>query len=143
MKGVFILDKPVLTLGQKMKNLRLENGYTQKFVAEQLSVTRSAYSYYETDKTSPDRASLGILAKIFAVDVTYLIYEENYIPTFNDNNIRSNTKPAMTMGALSQDERELIAAYRRAKPSLQRKIRITLQKEIIKPIVHPDDIIKK
>lgn len=63
-------------LGQKIKNLRIENSLTQKDLAEKLYVTAQAVSRWENDEVEPSIATLTEMAKIFNVSVSELLEEE-------------------------------------------------------------------
>ena len=46
-------------------------------MANILNVDRSTYSYYETEKTSPDIATLITLSNVFCVGIEELLGQEN------------------------------------------------------------------
>jgi transcriptional regulator with XRE-family HTH domain len=52
-----------MTLGQKLKKLRIEKGLTQKDLADQLHVTFQTISKWEGDTNEPDFSTLKELAK--------------------------------------------------------------------------------
>ena len=54
-----------IKIGKKLRMLREKFGYTQQHMANILNVDRSTYSYYETEKTSPDIATLITLSNVF------------------------------------------------------------------------------
>lgn len=58
---------------ERLKKERKKSGLTQEDVAKQLGITRSAYTYYETDKTQPSLETAAKLADIFKVSLDYLI----------------------------------------------------------------------
>lgn len=60
-----------------LKNLRLQNGYTQKDVAKKLNVTSQCYQGYETGYRQPTPEMLCKLADVFGVSVDYLLGREN------------------------------------------------------------------
>lgn len=57
----------------KLKNARLETGYTQKQVAEATNIDRSALSKYETGDLEPPLETLGLLADFYIVSVDWLL----------------------------------------------------------------------
>ena len=63
-------------LADKLKRFRLQSGFTQRNVAEVLSVSRSTYTYYELGRTSPDPATLNRIAKLFNVSVEEFFSDE-------------------------------------------------------------------
>lgn len=60
-----------------LKQLRKQNSFTQKEVAEQLKVTAQCYQGYETGYRQPTPEMLCKLADIFGVSVDYLLGREN------------------------------------------------------------------
>ena len=65
-----------MTLGQKLKKLRSEKGFTQKDLADQLHVTFQTVSKWESDTNEPDITTLKELAKFFGCSIDYLLSEE-------------------------------------------------------------------
>ena len=62
-------------LGEALRKYRLRTGLTQKSVSEALGISRSAYTYYETGKTSPDPTMLFRIACMFDVPLD-LFFDE-------------------------------------------------------------------
>lgn len=60
-------------LGEKIKQLRTEKGYTQKDLADKLFVTAQAVSRWEKNEVEPSVSTLTELAKIFSVSVDNLL----------------------------------------------------------------------
>lgn len=65
-----------MSLGQKLKKLRVENGLTQKDLADQLHVTFQTVSKWESDTNEPDFSTIKELAKIFDCSIEYLFSDE-------------------------------------------------------------------
>lgn len=59
-------------LGEKLKNLRKQHGFTQQVVADRLGVTRNAYNKYENEGLNPSTEKLIKLAIIFNTTTDYL-----------------------------------------------------------------------
>ena len=66
-----------MTLGQKIKKLRIDNHLTQKDLAEQLYVTFQTVSKWEKDENEPDVPTLREMSKLFGCSLNYLLSEEN------------------------------------------------------------------
>lgn len=62
-----------MSFAEKLKALREENHYTQKYVAQYLNVSRSTIAGYETKNRQPSHEKLTILAELFHVSVDFLI----------------------------------------------------------------------
>lgn len=60
-----------------LKQLRKQNGFTQKQMAEQLGITISAYGNYELGQRQPTPEMLCKIADILGVSVDYLLGREN------------------------------------------------------------------
>ena len=58
------MDTPDLTLGAKIKELRLNQGYTQAQVADAIHISAQAYSRWENDERQP---SYHLLAKLLYI----------------------------------------------------------------------------
>lgn len=63
---------------KKLKKLRLENGISQKDLADELGISRSCLANYETGKRQPDNEMLVKIADRFQVLVDYLVDRTNY-----------------------------------------------------------------
>ena len=57
----------------RIKELRLEKGFTQKELAQKLNTTNSAVCDWEKGRTQPDLQTLASIAKIFDVSADYLL----------------------------------------------------------------------
>ena len=60
------------TLGERLKDLRKEKGYTLEQVAEKLNTTKITISRYENNLREPKRETISQLAKLFNVSTDYL-----------------------------------------------------------------------
>lgn len=54
-----------MTLGEKLKDLRKKQGFTQEKLAEQLAVSRQAITKWETDGGIPDIENITAIASCF------------------------------------------------------------------------------
>ena len=59
--------------GERLKELRLEKGLTQKQVANEIGNTQSAIVYWESNKQEPTISTLKKLCRFFNVSADYLI----------------------------------------------------------------------
>ena len=57
---------------ERLKELRIEKGYSQEDIAKAIGVTRTAISYWETNKKEPVFSSAVKLSKYFNVSLEYL-----------------------------------------------------------------------
>lgn len=78
-------------IGNFIKELRKEKGFTQKELAEKLHITDRAVSKWERGLSAPDLALLEPLSEIFDVTIGELIYgqrDENRIDSASDTVIK-------------------------------------------------------
>ena len=61
-----------MNLGEKLKELRLNYGYTQKQLSEKLSISRVNYTRYENGKVRPDYETLIKIADFYDVTLDEL-----------------------------------------------------------------------
>lgn len=66
----------MILLGQKIKDLRMKNKYTQLEFAEKLGVTKSSVSAYENDSRTPSYEVLIKMADIFGVSIDSILLGE-------------------------------------------------------------------
>ena len=62
-----------MNVGQKIKQLRLENNLTQEELAEKLGKAKSTISMYENGNREPDYETLEEIADYFNVSIEYLL----------------------------------------------------------------------
>lgn len=60
-------------LGKRLKELREERGYLQKFVADKLGIKSNTLSGYENGTRMPDPEMLSNLADLYHVSTDYLL----------------------------------------------------------------------
>lgn len=63
----------------RLKILRKNNKFTQKFIAEKLNISVSLYSNYETGKKSIPVHILSILAKLYGTSIDYIVEDTDEI----------------------------------------------------------------
>ena len=86
-----------VTIGQRLKEARLQRGMTQPELAEAVGVTKGAIGNYETDLSSPKEPILIKLMEVLRIDANYLY--QDYI---------TSASP------LSSDEEHLLSLWRGA-----------------------------
>ncbi len=81
-----------MNFGQKLKNLRSDNGLTQEQLAAKIFVTRTAISKWETGKGYPGIDSLKAISSLFNISIDELISEADV-----ENKQKQDDKNAKTM----------------------------------------------
>lgn len=64
-----------MTLGKRLKKVRIEKGFSQAEVADFLNISRQSISRWETDKSYPDIDNLVELSKYYEVSIDELLTE--------------------------------------------------------------------
>ena len=93
-----------LNFAENIRKLRRENGLTQEQLAEQLFVSRTAVSKWESGRGYPNIESLKAIAKFFSVSVDELLSGND--PVFNASS--TNTVLLQRFNALSKSNQALI-----------------------------------
>ncbi|MBQ6845092.1 MAG: helix-turn-helix transcriptional regulator [Agathobacter sp.] len=65
-----------MTLGEKIRFLRMKESITQEGLAERLNVSRSAIAKWETDNGTPDISNLKMISQMFAISIDELLSDE-------------------------------------------------------------------
>lgn len=60
-------------LGERLKELREDRGYTQKQLSERLGINSVTYLHYEKEQREPPLSLLADMAVFFGVSVDYLL----------------------------------------------------------------------
>ncbi|MGX8686736.1 MAG: helix-turn-helix domain-containing protein [bacterium] len=68
-----------MTFGEKLRNARLEAGYTQEELASKLIISRAAVAKWESGRGMPDVNNLKVLAEVLSVSIDYLLDDGNPI----------------------------------------------------------------
>lgn len=72
---------------QILLSLRKEKGFTQKYIADQLGISRQAYANYEAGNREPDLATLVKISQLFDVSVDTLL-SNNYTPVVAEDDVK-------------------------------------------------------
>lgn len=65
-----------MILGEKVANLRKQNGWSQEDLAEQLNISRQSVSKWESGSSIPDLDKIVKMSSIFNVSTDYLLKDE-------------------------------------------------------------------
>lgn len=92
------------SIGENIKRLRIENGWSQSELATKIGKSRAAISQYESGETTPRMGVIENLASVFGVKKREIVESQiTYaIVSFGDD--------------LTEDEQELIRSYRKLSP---------------------------
>lgn len=96
-----------MALGERIRLIRLEKEMTQEELGKLLSVGKSTISQYETNKSTPDAATISKIADIFNTTTDYLLGRTN-----NPSNMVSDRKTQYSpIGFSSKKELEKIITH--------------------------------
>ncbi len=73
-----------MTIGEKIKKMRIEQNLTQKELASKLNVTFQTVSKWENDINVPDIYTLKNIAKVLNINIEYLIDEDENLKKENE-----------------------------------------------------------
>lgn len=62
-----------ILLGQRLKELRIASGYTQKDIADKLGINSVTYLHYEKSQRQPPLELLADISSLYDVSVDYLL----------------------------------------------------------------------
>lgn len=65
-----------MEIGKKLKNARLQKGFTQEAVAEKIQVSRQTISNWENEKSYPDIVSVVNLSNLYEISLDELLKED-------------------------------------------------------------------
>ena len=65
----------------QLKQIRLENKWTQQYVADKIGITKSAYSNIENQNRSPSLKVAIQLQNLFGLSIEKLLENKNINPT--------------------------------------------------------------
>ena len=68
-----------MIFGEKLKQLRLNKGYSQENLAELMNVSRQAITKWENGNGMPDIENLKTIARVFEVTIDSLVLEEEEV----------------------------------------------------------------
>lgn len=89
-----------MSFHQRLKEARLQKGYTQQYVADQIGVAKSTYSGYESGFREPDVIKIKRLIDVLECSSSYLLGD-------------GTKPPAHQKSKLSADQAALLRSYRR------------------------------
>ena len=89
-----------MSVGTKIRRLRLQNKWSQEELAHKLNVAQTSVSNFESNKTIPDFLVMQKVCEVFEVGFEYYIEEEstnNNVEKVKNCNIGCNTGIINTM----------------------------------------------
>lgn len=90
----------------RLKELRERTQYTQKDVADFISITRAAYTNIENGKREPDFETLCKLAEFYNTTTDYILERSDNPSTLDKSDGITNTKKYIDLSELSKESQE-------------------------------------
>ncbi len=106
-------------IGQKLKEIRLQNNLSQGHLAELLGICRSAYCNYELGRRQPDFETIKTLAKYYKLPLDAFNDEEPQVLRESYEVIDESVK---YLSQLSKREQMLVLRFRDYTPKKQKDI---------------------
>jgi len=131
-------------LGNTIKRLRENSGFTQQQIADALAIDRSTYAYYELNKTSPSITTLRKLVKLFNVNYDILLDGEDRPAKFADNryNYQGTSIMSEHIYTLSKQEQELLIYFRLVSDEEKKTLLAGLSSDVKEAAKKEDEIRK-
>ena len=96
-----------MTIGEKIKNMRQELGYTQEQLANKLLVSRQAIAKWESDRGVPDIENLKTIAKFFDLSVDYLVNDDSTLTQEGVLDSGQNLDEEMLQNEVAEEQKDL------------------------------------
>lgn len=97
----------------RLKNLRIQNGYTQKEMAENLGTSQPSYQNWEKGTRKPSRITLQKIANFFNVSTDFLLGETDIPDPESDIDLYSaiDNSVAYDGTPITDNDREIIKDF--------------------------------
>ena len=109
----------------RLKELRVDKGITQKQMAEYLGMVEQAYQMYEYGKREPNHETTMKLADLFEVSVDYLLGRVNF---WYNKEGRITVKVLPDILGLGTTDEELAEIERKAKEKWEKSVKVRKKK---------------
>jgi transcriptional regulator with XRE-family HTH domain len=96
-----------MKVGQKIRGLRVEKGFTTSYMADKLGISEPTYRRYETDKSFPDIGMVDKIAKILEKNFMDLLPTECFV----QNNNSQKGGVVVNLGTINHLSEKLIEQY--------------------------------
>ena len=104
-------------LSEKLKKLRLANGYSQAEVARRLNISRQGYQHYESGRRMPGTEYLKLLADLYNLQIYDLLISDITLD-FTDHVSEEPVYPK----SVAELEQRLLKAFRKLNDKDKQKL---------------------
>ena len=114
-----------LKIADNMRELRIANGYSQKYISELIHIARQTYSLYETEKRIPDLRSVCELSKLYGISVDMLLYSDLSVKQIADSPTSEHfaIAPETSAIAINGTDARMLTNYKSLPSAVQKEIR--------------------
>lgn len=79
-----------MTLGEKLKKIRIDKNFTQEYLAHELNISQKTYSNFENNKTSPAFFQIEKIAQLLDANLLDFLTDDKIIFHQNTENGYNN-----------------------------------------------------
>ena len=120
------INQNFMKIGNKLKSLRVNKGYSSELVAEKLDISLITYRRYERNESVPDLNMLEKIAGTYEIPITELLVDENVI--FNKGQNGGTSNNALIINQLSEKLIEQYELRLKEKEAIIIELRLRLEK---------------
>jgi transcriptional regulator with XRE-family HTH domain len=92
-----------MIIGNKLRKLRMEKGYSQEYLAEVLEVSQKTYSNMENNKSSISIETLKKIAEEYKIDLIELLSDDRVIVQNNSSRESSTFQGGIIINHMSEE----------------------------------------
>ena len=92
-----------MVIGNKLRRLRIEKGYSQEYLADVLAISQKTYSNMENDKSSITIDTLKKIAEEYKIDLIELISEDKVIVQINSSTENNSFQGGIIINHMSEE----------------------------------------
>ena len=116
-----------LKLADNMRELRITNEYSQKFVSNYIHIARQTYSLYETGRRLPDMKTVCDLADLYHISIDLLLYTDLSVDMEQISDAPASEYMAVTPEnnaiPLNGTDARMLTNYKSLPPETQQEVR--------------------
>jgi transcriptional regulator with XRE-family HTH domain len=100
---MFTSQNQSVKIGNRLKELRINKGYKQEYLAEILEISQKTYSNMENDKSTISIDTLKKIADEYKIDLVDLLHDEKTIVQHNHSNDNGTFQSGIIINQLSEE----------------------------------------
>ncbi len=92
-----------MVIGNKLRRLRIEKGYSQEYLADVLAISQKTYSNMENDKSSITIDTLKKIAEEYKIDLIELLSDDKVIVQNNSSREINSFQVGIIINHMSEE----------------------------------------